>query len=145
MTEYYLNETVVTFPGNIIQDSTINMLRLSDPDAALIISRGQMQEGDELASQIEQQMKKLEKQVKDLHYTPVQVTRVGINDGEQGLEIQSQFLRGNEQVYQCQVAFVWPGAQPDGRDGAQDGVRVRRLRASGHAHERERRTLPVPP
>ena len=57
MTEYYLNETVVTFPGNIIQDSTINMLRLSDPDAALIISRGQMQEGDELASQIEQQMK----------------------------------------------------------------------------------------
>ncbi|MGK2598435.1 DcrB-related protein, partial [Escherichia coli] len=25
MTEYYLNETVVTFPGNIIQDSTINM------------------------------------------------------------------------------------------------------------------------
>ncbi len=27
MTEYYLNETVVTFSGNIIQDSTINMLR----------------------------------------------------------------------------------------------------------------------
>ncbi|MGK2598218.1 DcrB-related protein, partial [Escherichia coli] len=25
MSEYYLNETVVTFPGNIIQDSTINM------------------------------------------------------------------------------------------------------------------------
>ena len=58
MSEYYLNETVVTFPGNIIQDSTINMLRLSDPDAALIISRGQMQEGDELASQIEQQNEK---------------------------------------------------------------------------------------
>ena len=28
MSEYYLNETVVTFPGNIIQDSTINMLSL---------------------------------------------------------------------------------------------------------------------
>ncbi|TGB63835.1 hypothetical protein CQB02_15685 [Escherichia coli] len=25
------------------------------------------------------------------------------------LEIQSQFLRGNEHVYQCQVAFVLPG------------------------------------
>ena len=36
-------------------------------------------------------------------------------------------------------------AKSDRRDGAQDGVRVRRLRASGHAHERERRTLPVPP
>ncbi|MCZ5723494.1 hypothetical protein O5282_12930 [Escherichia coli] len=47
------------------------MLRLSDPDAALIISRGQMQKRDEFqASQIEQQMKKLEKRVKDLHYTP---------------------------------------------------------------------------
>ncbi|MBK0779635.1 DcrB-related protein, partial [Escherichia marmotae] len=69
----------------------------------------QMQEGDELASQVEQQMKKLEKQVRELHHTPVQVTRVGINDAEEGLEIQSQFLRGNEQVYQCQVAFVLPG------------------------------------
>ncbi|MDQ9275560.1 DcrB-related protein, partial [Escherichia marmotae] len=75
MTEYYLNETVITFTGNIIQDSTINMLRLSNPDVALIISRGQMQEGDELASQVEQQMKKLEKQVRELHHTPVQVTR----------------------------------------------------------------------
>ncbi|WP_123057718.1 DcrB-related protein, partial [Escherichia sp. MOD1-EC6162] len=82
MSEYYLNETVITFTGNIIQDSTINMLRLSNPDAALIISRGQMQEGDELASQVEQQMKKLEKQVRELHHTPVQVTRVGINDAE---------------------------------------------------------------
>ncbi|MBW6100796.1 RHS repeat protein [Escherichia coli] len=29
--------------------------------------------------------------------------------------------------------------------GAQDGVRVRCLRASGHADKRERRKLPVPP
>lgn len=91
MSEYYLNETVVTFPGNIIQDSTINMLRLSDPDAALIISRGQMQEGDELASQIEQQMKKLEKQVKDLHYTPVQVTRVGLMTVKKGWKYRASF------------------------------------------------------
>ncbi|HDC2122164.1 TPA: DcrB-related protein [Salmonella enterica] len=109
MTQYYTNEAVLSFDGNISQDSTLNMIRLSDPDAALIISRGQMQEGDELAPQIEQQMKKLEKQVKDLHYTPVQTIRVGINDGEEGLEIQSQFLRGNERVYQYQAAFVLPG------------------------------------
>nr|WP_309246480.1 DcrB-related protein [Shigella flexneri] len=33
----------------------------------------------------------------------------GILSQRGGLEIQSQFLRGNEQVYQCQVAFVLPG------------------------------------
>ena len=41
------------------------MLRLSDPDAALHYQPGaRCRKGDELASQIEQQMKKLEKQVK---------------------------------------------------------------------------------
>ncbi len=55
------------------------MIRLSDPDAALIISRGKMQDGDELASRVEQQMKKLEKQVKELRYTPAQVVRLGID------------------------------------------------------------------
>ncbi|TMM78197.1 DUF1795 domain-containing protein, partial [Salmonella enterica subsp. enterica serovar Heidelberg] len=54
---YYINEAILSFSGNISQDSTLNMIRLSDPDAALIISRGKMQDGDELASQVEQQMK----------------------------------------------------------------------------------------
>ncbi|KDS05680.1 hypothetical protein SEEH4316_01207 [Salmonella enterica subsp. enterica serovar Heidelberg str. RI-11-014316] len=82
------------------------MIRLSDPDAALIISRGKMQDGDELASQVEQQMKKLEKQVKELRYTPAQVVRLGIDGKMEGLEIQSQFIRGNEHVYQYQAVFV---------------------------------------
>lgn len=94
MTNYYINEAILSFSGNISQDSTLNMIRLSDPDAALIISRGKMQDGDELASQVEQQMKKLEKQVKELRYTPAQVVRLGIDGKMEGLEIQSQFIRG---------------------------------------------------
>ncbi|EIT2540443.1 DcrB-related protein, partial [Salmonella enterica] len=106
MTNYYINEAILSFSGNISQDSTLNMIRLSDPDAALIISRGKMQDGDELASQVEQQMKKLEKQVKELRYTPAQVVRLGIDGKMEGLEIQSQFIRGNEHVYQYQAVFV---------------------------------------
>ncbi|MGS9517730.1 DcrB-related protein, partial [Salmonella enterica subsp. enterica serovar Infantis] len=49
-----MNEAILSFSGNISQDSTLNLIRLSDPDAALIISRGNMQDGDELASQVEQ-------------------------------------------------------------------------------------------
>lgn len=52
MTNYYINEAILSFSGNISQDSTLNMIRLSDPDAALIISRGKMQDGDELASRL---------------------------------------------------------------------------------------------
>ncbi|ENZ1854950.1 DcrB-related protein [Salmonella enterica] len=106
MTNYYINEAILSFSGNISQDSTLNMIRLSDPDAVLIISRGKMQDGDELASQVEQQMKKLEKQVKELRYTPAQVVRLGIDGKMEGLEIQSQFIRGNEHVYQYQAVFV---------------------------------------
>ncbi|EEC0297124.1 DUF1795 domain-containing protein [Salmonella enterica subsp. enterica] len=111
MTEYYINEAILSFSGNISQDSTLNMIRLSDPDAALIISRGKMQDGDELVSQVEQQMKKLEKQVKELRYTPAHVVRLGVDGKMEGLEIQSQFIRGNERVHQYQVAFVLQGSQ----------------------------------
>ncbi|MBS2649223.1 hypothetical protein KFY42_26400, partial [Salmonella enterica subsp. enterica serovar 1,4,[5],12:i:-] len=60
MTNYYINEAILSFSGNISQDSTLNMIRLSDPDAALIISRGKMQDGDVLESQVELQMNKME-------------------------------------------------------------------------------------
>ncbi|WES69441.1 DcrB-related protein [Superficieibacter sp. HKU1] len=111
MTSYYINEAILWFSGDVIQDSTINMLRLSDPDAALIVSRGQMHIEDELSAQVEQQMKKLEKQVKDLRYTPAKKVLLGINQQTEGLEIHSQFLRGHESVCQCQVAFVLPGSR----------------------------------
>lgn len=111
MTQYYINEAILAFSGEITQDSTINMLRLNDPDAALIISRGQMQSEDELSAQVEQQMKKLETQVKALRYTPVQKVLLGINQQIEGLEIQSQFLRGHERVWQYQVAFVLPDSR----------------------------------
>lgn len=55
---------------------------------------------------VEQQMKKLEKQVKELRYTPAQVVRLGIDGKMEGLEIQSQFIRGNEHVYQYRAVFV---------------------------------------
>lgn len=111
MTQYYVNEAILNFSGEIIQDSTINMLRLNDPDAALIISRGQMQSGEELSAQVDQQMKKLGKQVKELRYTQVQKVLLGINEQVEGLEIQSQFLRGHERVWQYQVALVLPGSR----------------------------------
>lgn len=31
MTNYYINEAILSFSGNISQDSTLNMIRLSDP------------------------------------------------------------------------------------------------------------------
>lgn len=50
---YYINEVILSFFGNIFQDSIFNMICLSDLDVVLIISCGKMQDGDELVFQVE--------------------------------------------------------------------------------------------
>ncbi len=108
--QYFINEATLTLPGAVVQDTTINIIRLAGPEAALIISRGAMSEGDELGSLIDQQLEKLSSQVKELHYTNRYSVRLGPDEVE-GFEVKNQFIRGNERVHQYQAAFVLPGTR----------------------------------
>lgn len=108
--QYFINEATLTLPAAVVQDSTINIIRLSRPEAALIISRGAMSEGDELGPLIDQQLAKLNSQVKELQYTTRYPVRLGPDEAE-GFEVKNQFIRGNERVHQYQAAFVLPGTR----------------------------------
>ena len=110
-TQYFINEATLTLPGAVVQDSTVNIIRLAKPEAALIISRGAMNEGDEVGPLIDQQLEKLSSQVKELHYTGRQSIRLGPDDDIEGFEVKNQFIRGNERVHQYQAAFVLPGTR----------------------------------
>lgn len=107
---YFINEATLTLPGAVVQDSTINIIRLARPEAALIISRGTMNEGEELGSLMDQQLEKLNSQVKELHYTTRYPVSLGPEEVE-AFEVQNRFIRGNERVHQYQAAFVLPGTR----------------------------------
>ncbi|QCP54369.1 DUF1795 domain-containing protein [Trinickia violacea] len=110
-TQYQTNEVALTLPDREFVDSTINAIRLPSLDASLVVSRGVMPDGATLESVIDEQVKKLGTQVRDLHYSPRQSVKAGVGYNLTALEMQSRFTRGKETLHQYQLAFVVPGTR----------------------------------
>lgn len=107
---YRLNEFRFALPDATVQDSTINILRFEALGTSLIVSRSLLAEGETLHSNFDGQLQRLQQQVKDLNFHPAQAVRVGAT-GIDAIELSSQFSKGQEKVYQYQLAFVLPGTR----------------------------------
>lgn len=107
---YRLNEFRFALPDPTVQDSTINILRFEALGTSLIVSRSLLAEGETLQSNFDGQLQRLQQQVKDLNFQPAQAVRVGAT-GIDAIELSSQFSKGQEKVYQYQLAFVLPGTR----------------------------------
>jgi hypothetical protein len=77
----------------------------------LIVSRSFLAEDETLHSNFDAQLKRLEQQVKELRYQPALAIRVGAAQDIEALELRSQFSKGDEKVFQYQLALVLPGAR----------------------------------
>ena len=110
-TAFYTNEAAFDLPGVIAQDSSLNMLKLANPEAVFIISRGAIQDDETLETAIDQQLEKLGKQVKELKFTPRQATHLGVEGQIEGIELKNEFIRGDDRVHQYQAAFLLPGTR----------------------------------
>ena len=77
MMSYTTQELSLQLPGQDLQDSTINILRLNDLGTSLVITRGALGDGETLRSHFEAQVAKLAKQVKDLRSSALQDVQVG--------------------------------------------------------------------
>ncbi|WP_249583072.1 DcrB-related protein [Pseudomonas viridiflava] len=108
---YRINELQFQLPESELLDATINILKFPALGTSLIVSRSQLAEGETLHSNFDTQLKRLEQQVQDLRYQPVQNTRLGADQSIDGIELRSQFSKGAEKVYQFQLAFVLPGTR----------------------------------
>ncbi|MET1079254.1 MAG: DcrB-related protein [Pseudomonas sp.] len=103
---YRTQELQLQLPSSSVQDGTINILRFAELGTSLVITRGQLDSGETLHSHFQAQIGKLEKQVKELRASPVTAIQVGPQQSLEAVELQSQFSRGNERVYQYQLGIL---------------------------------------
>lgn len=108
---YRINEFQFQLPPSELLDATINILKFPELGTSLIVSRSLLADGETLQSNLDEQLKRLEKQVQDLRAQPGVAVRLGANQEVDGIELRSQFNKGNEKVFQFQLALVLPGTR----------------------------------
>lgn len=108
---YRLNEFQLALPDAEMQDTSINILRFAKLGTSLIISRSLLADGETLQSNFDDQLERLQQQVKDLRFQPGQAVRLGAEQTMEGIELRSQFNKGNDKVFQYQLALVLPGTR----------------------------------
>ncbi|WP_460417433.1 DcrB-related protein [Pseudomonas sp. microsymbiont 2] len=108
---YRLNEFRFALPDTQVRDTSINILRFEALGTSLIVSRSLLEEGETLQSNFDGQLQRLQQQVKDLQFQPARATQVGAAQPIEAIELSSQFSKGQEKVYQYQLALVLPGTR----------------------------------
>lgn len=108
---YRINELSFALPDEQLQDATINILKFGELGTSLIVSRSLLADGETLHSNFATQLERLGQQVQDLRHEPVQTLWVGQQQEVEAIELRSQFSKGNERVYQFQLAVVLPGSR----------------------------------
>lgn len=108
---YRTNEAQFALPDSGVQDASINILKFANLGTSLVVTRSPLADGETLQSNFEGQLKKLEQQVQELRYQPPQAIQVGTARDVPALEVQNQFHKGNDHVYQYQLVLVMPGTR----------------------------------
>ncbi|MHC6223439.1 DcrB-related protein [Pseudomonas sp. X10] len=108
---YRLNEFQFNLPDAKVQDTTINILRFEALGTSLIVSRSLLAEDETLQSNFDSQLQRLQQQVKDLRFQPAKTVRLGTAQDIDAIELRSQFSKGQEKVYQYQLALLLPGTR----------------------------------
>jgi hypothetical protein len=109
--KYRINEFQFALPDSALQDASINILKFPALGTSLIVSRSFLAQDETLHSNFDAQLKRLEQQVKELRYQPALAIRVGAAQDIEALELRSQFSKGEEMVFQYQLALVLPGTR----------------------------------
>lgn len=128
---YRLNEFSFALPDPQVQDASINILKFGDLGTSLIVSRSVLGDAETLHSNFNTQLERLGQQVQDLRHEPLQTLHVGVNQEVEAIELRSQFSKGNEKIWQFQLALVLPGTR---RMLALSYVKAQPLGAAEAAH-----------
>lgn len=108
---YRLNEFRLALPDTDVRDTSINILRFERLGTSLIVSRSALADDETLQSNFDGQLQRLQQQVKDLQFQPAHPVKVGAAKDIEAIELSSQFSKGQEMVYQYQLALVLPGTR----------------------------------
>jgi hypothetical protein len=94
-----------------VQDASINILKFAELGTSLIVTRSLLNKCESLRGSLDEQLRRLGQQVQELQCQPVQGLSVGKEPGVQALELRSQFRKGEDAVFQCQLVLLLPGTR----------------------------------
>lgn len=106
---YQINEGSLSLPSDACFDGSINILRFEKLGTSLVVTRGKLQAGETLENNFDNQIKKLEAQMKEVRFQGRSNINVGKNADIPAIEVRSQYKDGNHRVYQYQLVWAMPG------------------------------------
>ncbi|MGY4491398.1 DcrB-related protein [Pseudomonas sp. TE3610] len=108
---YRTQQLQFQMPDPDVQDASINILKFANLGTSLVISRSLLAEGETLQASFDAQLKRMGEQLQDVRFQPAVALMVGPAADVPAFELRSQFSKGNENVFQCQLVLVMPGTR----------------------------------
>ena len=107
---YLTQDVQFQLPETECHDLSINILKLPALAATLVVTRAPL-EAATLEESFDQQIQKLERQVKNFRFHSREALMIGQPAQVPALEIRNEFVRGPEKVFQYQLACTLPGTR----------------------------------
>jgi len=120
MTLYTTHDLTLTLPASPVEDLSMNILKFRELGATLVITRGVIAEGLSLGESFDAQFKKLQQQSRHFQSRGRREIVLGAAGEIAGIEIEHQLTRGQETLWQYQLACQLPTsgeATPPGAAG----------------------------
>ncbi|UYZ82724.1 DUF1795 domain-containing protein [Entomomonas sp. E2T0] len=108
--KYHAEDIQIDIPSNDYRDMTLNILSYKALEMTIVIGRGLLN-GKDLATDFNQQMKKLQKTVDGFKNDSIESVKVGLNQDIEAVQTRNQFLRNKVPTYQFQLLLQVPDTQ----------------------------------
>jgi len=105
---YAAYDMSVSLPEVPVEDLSMNILKFPALGTTLVITRGIIAKGLTLAQSFDAQIKKLQQQSQNFQSRDRRELSIGANGEIAAVEIENQLLRGQETIWQYQVACQLP-------------------------------------
>jgi len=107
---YTAEDMSITLPDTTMEDLSMNVLKFPALGTTLVITRGVIAKGLTLAQSFDAQIKKLQQQSRDFKSQGRKEINIGAQGEIAAVEIEHQLLRGQETLWQYQLACQLPEA-----------------------------------
>ncbi|WP_342325078.1 DcrB-related protein [Kosakonia sp. BYX6] len=108
--EYILQEGSFSLFSANWQDTSMTLLRDEESGLSLIVSRGAIPDGSDFEKEFHRQWDVLRSQMGEITQSEFQRVLVGQNNKTRAVEVETVFVRNDQQIWQKQFAVQVPGA-----------------------------------
>jgi len=108
MTPYLTTDMQLTLPDSPLEDLSMNILKFSELGTTLVITRGVIAAGQTLAESFDAQVQKLQQQSGAFQSRGRREIGIGAAGEIAAVEIEHQLSRGQERLWQYQLACELP-------------------------------------